>query len=165
MDIDILHLSRNVIKCTLGHVRPAKTQISLLRSLSGFWIAKVASFLHVDNNVESDQIAQTDLSLRWAHVLKGKFSQVAAQYVRLLYIITKTYLYNFIPLKAHFYIVKLRFTGVYIIFLFSTQKHRLWVDRCAAWMLIKCLCFHVLSVHCILILVANVTSFLLTLRH
>ena len=41
--------------------------------------------------------------------------------------ITKTYLYNFDPLKAHFYIVKLRFTGVSIIFLISAQKHRLWL--------------------------------------
>ena len=31
--------------------------------------------------------------------------------------ITKTRLYNFDPLKSHFYIVKLGFTGVYIIFL------------------------------------------------
>ena len=37
-------------------------------------------------------------------------------------IITKTYLYNFDPLKPHFYIVKLGFTGVYIIFLISTQN-------------------------------------------
>ena len=43
--------------------------------------------------------------------------------------ITKTYLhvYDFDPLKPHFYIVKLGFTGVYIIFLTSVQKHRLWV--------------------------------------
>ena len=41
--------------------------------------------------------------------------------------ITKTYLYNFDPLKPHFYIVKLGFTGVHIIFLISAQKHRLWV--------------------------------------
>ena len=41
-------------------------------------------------------------------------------------LITKTYLYNFDPLKPHFYIVKLGFTGVYIIFLISAQKHRLW---------------------------------------
>ena len=39
--------------------------------------------------------------------------------------ITKT-LYNFDPLKLHFYIVKLGFTGVYIIFLISAQIHRLW---------------------------------------
>ena len=41
--------------------------------------------------------------------------------------ITKTCLYNFDPLKPHFYIVKLGFTGVYIIFLIFAQKHRLWV--------------------------------------
>ena len=41
--------------------------------------------------------------------------------------ITKTRLYNIDPLKPHFYIVKLGFTGVYIIFLISAQKHRLWV--------------------------------------
>ena len=36
--------------------------------------------------------------------------------------ITKTCLYNFDPLKPHFYIVKLRFTRVYIIFLISAQN-------------------------------------------
>ena len=36
--------------------------------------------------------------------------------------ITKTCLYNFDPLKPHFYIVKLGFTGVYIIFLISDQN-------------------------------------------
>ena len=41
--------------------------------------------------------------------------------------ITKTCLYNFDPLKPHFYIVKVGFTGVYIIVLISAQKHRLWV--------------------------------------
>ena len=42
-------------------------------------------------------------------------------------VITKTYLYNFDPLKPHFYIVKLGFTEVYIIFLITVQKDRLWV--------------------------------------
>ena len=41
--------------------------------------------------------------------------------------ITKTCQYNFDPLKPHFYIVKLEFTRVYVIFLISAQKHRLWV--------------------------------------
>ena len=41
--------------------------------------------------------------------------------------ITKTYLYNFDPLKPHFYILNLGFTGIYIIFLISAQKHILWV--------------------------------------
>ena len=36
--------------------------------------------------------------------------------------ITKTYLYNVDPLKPHFYIVKLGFTGVYIIILISAQN-------------------------------------------
>ena len=31
------------------------------------------------------------------------------------------------PLKPHFYIAKLGFIGVYIIFLIFTQKHGLWV--------------------------------------
>ena len=42
------------------------------------------------------------------------------------YGITKTCLYNFDPHKPHFYVVKLGFTGVYIIFLIFAQKHRLW---------------------------------------
>ena len=36
--------------------------------------------------------------------------------------IAKSYLYNFDPLKPHFYIVKLGFTAVYIIFLISAQN-------------------------------------------
>ena len=41
--------------------------------------------------------------------------------------ITKTCLYNVDPLQPHFYIAKLGFTGIYINFLISAQKHRLWV--------------------------------------
>ena len=44
-----------------------------------------------------------------------------------LHVITKTCLYNFDPLKPHFYIVKLGLVGVYIILFTSAQKHRLWV--------------------------------------
>ena len=36
--------------------------------------------------------------------------------------ITKTHLYNFDPLKPHFYKVKLGFRGVYIIFIISAQN-------------------------------------------
>ena len=46
---------------------------------------------------------------------------VQIQIIWLLYI-TKTYLYNFDHLKVHFCIVKLGFTGVYIIFLISAQN-------------------------------------------
>ena len=44
----------------------------------------------------------------------------------ILKIITTTRLYNFDPHKPHFYIAKLGFPGVYIIFFISAQKHRLW---------------------------------------
>ena len=37
-------------------------------------------------------------------------------------VITKTCLYNFDPLKPHFYIVKLGFIGVYTIFLFLLKN-------------------------------------------
>ena len=39
-----------------------------------------------------------------------------------LHDITKTLLYNFDPVKPHFYIIILEFTGVYIIFLISAQN-------------------------------------------
>ena len=41
---------------------------------------------------------------------------------RIIHDITKTRLYNFDPFKPHFYIVKLGFTGVYIIFLIPAQN-------------------------------------------
>ena len=41
--------------------------------------------------------------------------------------ITKTCLYNLDPLKPPFYLVKLGFIGVYIIYLISARKHRLLV--------------------------------------
>ena len=41
--------------------------------------------------------------------------------------VTKTCLFNFDILKPNFYIVKPGFTGVFINFLISAQKHRLWV--------------------------------------
>ena len=43
-------------------------------------------------------------------------------YDKVLFDITKTRPYKFDPLKPHFYIVKLGFTGVYIIFLISAQN-------------------------------------------
>ena len=41
--------------------------------------------------------------------------------------ITRTCLYDVDPLEPHFYIVKLGFVGVYIIFSYFAKKHRLWV--------------------------------------
>ena len=42
--------------------------------------------------------------------------------ISVISLITKTYLYNVDPLKPHFFIVKLGFTGVYIIFLIFAQN-------------------------------------------
>ena len=47
------------------------------------------------------------------------------RYTCFVHHITKTRLYNFDPLKPHFYIVKLGFTGVYIVCLTFAQKPRL----------------------------------------
>ena len=47
------------------------------------------------------------------HCIRNSFASV---------LIKKTCLYNFDPLKPHFYIVKLGFTGVYIIFLISAKR-------------------------------------------
>ena len=68
------------------------------------WLSKMCS---VKNLIRLRKKSQADLNLRWVNIMK-------------------TCLYNFDPHKPHFYIVKLGFTGVYIIFLISAQKHRLW---------------------------------------
>ena len=75
-------------------------------------------------------MAQTEKSI--AKILLGKVKHCVFQLVAvrifpdhtdlLSVCITKTYLYNFDSLKPHFYIVKLGFTGVYIIFLISAQN-------------------------------------------
>ena len=61
--------------------------------------------------------------LRLSVSLTGKHGCLSCSYGT----ITKTCLYNSDPLKPHFYIVTLGFTGVYIIFLISAKKHSLWV--------------------------------------
>ena len=78
-------------------------------------------------------------------------SILCTKYRKLKIYITKTYLYNFDPLKPHFYIVKLGFTGVYFICLFS-QKHRLWVlVRTAS------ACFYIMKT-CLFKYIENLTS-------
>ena len=57
----------------------------------------------------------------------ANFSLIRLMRSAIVICITKTRLYNFDPLKPHSYVVKVGFTGVYIIFLISAQKHRLWV--------------------------------------
>ena len=56
------------------------------------------------------------IALEKVDIQKIFFFYFAKQYI------TKTCLYNFNPLKPHFYIVKLGFAGVHIIFLISVQN-------------------------------------------
>ena len=60
-------------------------------------------------------------------LMRGLSFRKCDEEVRFLLLITKTRLYNIDPLKPHFYIVKLGFTGVCIYFLIYAKKHRLWV--------------------------------------
>ena len=93
------------------------------------------SFEHTDTIVSkcrSDSLrniqfcsVETSIFITEEHI-QLHFSMVNAGSVFVTHIM-KTCLYNFDPLKPHFYIVKLGFTGVYIIFLIFAQKHRLWV--------------------------------------
>ena len=69
--------------------------------------------LHSSPNERSEQII---CMFRLMCFFLGLISQIVS--LPHLYI-TKTYLYNFDPLKPHFNIVKLGFTGVYIISLIS----------------------------------------------
>ena len=74
-------MSRNGRKHNLGHVHPAKIQISLRvravwseSSPVAFWISIDTKFLYADNEDWSDCAdAQADLSLRWAHMPEGTF--------------------------------------------------------------------------------------------
>ena len=59
-----------------------------------------------------------DLSI----VSVGSFFRVLSFRSLIVVFITKTCLYNFDPLKPHFYIVKLGFAGVYIIFVISAEN-------------------------------------------
>ena len=69
-------------------------------------------------NIWSPHDPQIIFIMDYSHVIKRVRNNVLKSGVG----ITKTYLYNFDPLKPHFYIVKLGFTGVYIIFLISAQS-------------------------------------------
>ena len=63
---------------------------------------------------------QVDMSLSWSHRSNCRFCSALA--VHYIIYITKTCLYNFDPRKPHVYIVKLGFTGVYIIFHIAAQN-------------------------------------------
>ena len=113
------HMSHNIRKQTFGCVRPAKLQINL--HIHAFWSeSSLAAFL-IDRM--QSVFMRTTKNLIKLHLCRLIWVFVGHTYQN----ITKTCLYNCDPLKPHFCIVKLGFTGVYINFLISAQKHRLWV--------------------------------------
>ena len=77
----------------------------------------------------TQQFFVVGISIRYVHIicLIMNIQPVMLIILIVLMSITKTRLYNFNPLKPHFYIVELGFTGVYIIFLISAEEHKLWV--------------------------------------
>ena len=95
-----------------------------------------ASLFYISQVVKRCWLVSTGRMLKtgtWNGIMEELFGKVYKSLnkynhpsLHMLYI-TKTRLYNFDPLKPHFYIVKLGFTGVYIIFLILLKKHRLWV--------------------------------------
>ena len=92
-----VYFSFNVRKRTFSHVRPAKIQISL-RIRAGWSESSLGAFwIAKEAKLLHEDNEDSD------HI-------------------TKTCLYNFDPLKPHFFIVKLGFTGVCIIFLISAQN-------------------------------------------
>ena len=64
------------------------------------------------------------LFANWSKVSKTSILQrlLFDDSIKMIRYITKTCLYNLDPLKPHFHIVKLGFTGVYIIFVISAQN-------------------------------------------
>ena len=77
------------------------------------WIEINKPSVHDDNDDDEDDDDDDD---------DGRFAlHTNISHFRLI-LITKTCLYNFDPLKPHFYIVKLGFTGVYVIFLIFAQN-------------------------------------------
>ena len=72
-----------------------------------------SSFNRYENLITKIDVRNTDGDLvQYSLICNSKSFQI----------ITKTRLYSFDPLKPHFYIVKLGFTGVYIIYLFLLKN-------------------------------------------
>ena len=89
---------------------------------SQFFFASTRLFITIYN-----EIWHLTISLVRSCQYVSAWQKISKYSKRFKIIITVTYLYNYDPLKPHFYTVKLGFTGVYILFLISAQKHRLWV--------------------------------------
>ena len=70
-------------------------------------------------NQQNGMSAQRRLRSAWVSAQSDQSLRCALKWVAKdpSFLITNTHLFNFDPIKPHFYIVKLGFTGVYIIFL------------------------------------------------
>ena len=76
------------------------------------WIIKISS-----NESDEQRTQPFDPLMPSGHLHRNPLDRfISNKYI------TKTRLYNFDPLKPHFYIVKLGFTGVYIIFSYFCSK-------------------------------------------
>ena len=123
------HSSGNVEIRNLDHLPPVQRHLFIATIFQAFWISLLERSIYdmgrvkrKKNAFENALNAQIQIIFAWVENHQGLCSLMIHSVV-----ITKTYLYNFDPLKPHFYIVKLGFTGVYIIFLISSQKYKLWI--------------------------------------
>ena len=111
------------------------------------FIAQIAQQVLINLNYFPDKFSRRQIdyifliSEKTGFDISCKLSSMVYYCMRYYSFTMKTYLYNFDPLKPRIYIVKLGFTGVYIIFLISAQKHRLWVLFEAVLMSTHNLCF------------------------
>ena len=96
-----------------------------------FWIG-VSFTIHVDIHCQGQtSIIQTFINMHfeWWHFCRYSGMLIFWH----IWIITKTYLYNFSPLKPHIYIIKLGFTGWFFLFLLGeavlTSTHNLCFEQ------------------------------------
>ena len=99
-------------KIGLKHVYVLHDNAPAYKSSTAAQLLKSEKVNELSHRPYSPDLVQSDFS--YLKIIKKK--QSGKRYI------TKTCLYNFNPLKAQFYIVKLGFTGVYIIFHISAQN-------------------------------------------
>ena len=134
-------MDRVIQKRIFGHMRPRRPRsvCASAQSDQGLRCPLIES-LDTIKWINGEQVPGRDFALAWYETKSVRFFACSMTHFRLagpdkiaallwlsLFFITKTCLYNFDPIKPHFYIVKLGFTGVYIIFSYFCSKHWLWV--------------------------------------
>ena len=119
--------------CQFLHESPHVTNCMKLQSLYSWVIILFQIFVSEwENYFKLSSVAIFTQHVNWfkTHFRQSSFSSwwpgnsslFARRCVGPLFVITKTCLYNFDPLKPYFYTVKLGFTGVYIIFLILLEN-------------------------------------------